>query len=116
MLGAAMQAPLAGLALVLELTHSGFQLMIPMAAATVTATVVARHVDGYSIYTARLRAHPGPAGRGAPGAAGGPVGDRVRERGGRGGRRDLKGRVSARRPSSGAGAASRTSDARRARR
>lgn len=61
MLAAAMQAPPAGLALVLELTHSGFQLMIPMAAATVTATVVARHVDGYSIYTARLRAHPGPA-------------------------------------------------------
>jgi H+/Cl- antiporter ClcA len=61
MLGAAMQAPLAGLALVLELTHSGFQIMIPMVAATVAATVVARHVDGYSIYTARLRAHPGPA-------------------------------------------------------
>jgi chloride channel protein, CIC family len=61
MLGAAMQAPLAGLALVLELTHSGFGLMIPMAAATVAATVVARQVDGYSIYTARLRAHPGAA-------------------------------------------------------
>jgi chloride channel protein, CIC family len=60
MLGAAMQAPLAGLALVLELTHSGFQLLVPMAAATVTATLVARHVDGYSIYTARLRAHPSP--------------------------------------------------------
>jgi len=61
MLGAAMQAPLAGLALVLELTHTGFGLMIPMAAATVAATVVARQIDGYSIYTARLRAHPGPA-------------------------------------------------------
>jgi H+/Cl- antiporter ClcA len=61
MLGAAMQAPLAGLVLVLELTHSGFGLMIPMAAATVAATVVARQVDGYSIYTARLRAHPGAA-------------------------------------------------------
>ena len=35
--------------------------MIPMAAATVAATVVARQVDGYSIYTARLRAHPGAA-------------------------------------------------------
>ena len=30
--------------------------MIPMIAATVTATMVARKVDGYSIYTARLRA------------------------------------------------------------
>ena len=30
--------------------------MIPMIAATVTATVVARQIDGYSIYTARLRA------------------------------------------------------------
>jgi H+/Cl- antiporter ClcA len=30
--------------------------MLPIVAATVTATVVARQVDGYSIYTARLRA------------------------------------------------------------
>jgi chloride channel protein, CIC family len=58
MLGAAMQAPLAGLALTLELTHGGFSIMIPMIAATVAATVIARHVDGYSIYTARLRARP----------------------------------------------------------
>ncbi len=56
MLGAAMQAPLTGLALMLELTSGGFGIMIPMVAATVTATVVARQVDGYSIYTARLRA------------------------------------------------------------
>jgi len=56
MLGAAMQAPLAGLALTLELTHRGFAIMIPMIAATVTATAVARYVDGYSIYSA-------PAGR-----------------------------------------------------
>jgi len=33
--------------------------MIPMIAATVTATVIARRIDGYSIYTARLRARPG---------------------------------------------------------
>ena len=58
MLGASMQAPLAALALVLELTHSGFAIMIPMVLATVTATAVARHIDGYSIYSARLRAHP----------------------------------------------------------
>ena len=55
-IGASMQAPLTALALVLELTHSGFQLMVPMMAATVTATVVARHLDGYSIYSARLQA------------------------------------------------------------
>jgi chloride channel protein, CIC family len=58
MLGAAMQAPLAGLALILELTRGGFPLLIPMIAATVAATAVARYVDGYSIYSARLRSRP----------------------------------------------------------
>jgi chloride channel protein, CIC family len=56
MIGAAMQAPLSGLALVLELTHSGFGLMVPMMAATAMATLVAFHIDGYSIYSARLPA------------------------------------------------------------
>jgi len=56
MIGASMQAPLAALALVLELTHSGFQLMVPMMVATVTATAIARYLDGYSIYSARLTA------------------------------------------------------------
>lgn len=56
MLGAAMQAPLTGLVLILELTASGYSLMVPMIVATVLATVVARQVDGYSIYSARLRA------------------------------------------------------------
>ncbi len=56
MIGAAMQAPLAALALVLELTHSGFALMVPMIVATVLATAVARWINGYSIYTARLTA------------------------------------------------------------
>ena len=56
MLGAAMQAPLAGLALMIELTGSGVAILIPMVAATVTATAVVRYIDGYSIYTARLRA------------------------------------------------------------
>ncbi|MBE7187437.1 MAG: chloride channel protein [Jatrophihabitans endophyticus] len=59
MIGAGMQAPLAGLALVLELTHSGFALMVPMIVATVLATAIARWIDGYSIYTARLSA-PAP--------------------------------------------------------
>jgi H+/Cl- antiporter ClcA len=58
MVGAAMQAPITALALVLELTHSGFGLMVPMLAATVTATAVAFYVDGYSIYSARLPSRP----------------------------------------------------------
>lgn len=57
MLGAAMQAPLAALTLILELSHSGFQLMVPMMATTLIATAVARYIDGYSIYSARLPAH-----------------------------------------------------------
>jgi chloride channel protein, CIC family len=54
MIGAAMQAPLAGLVLVFELTHGGFNIAIPMMAATVIATFLVRQVDGYSIYSARL--------------------------------------------------------------
>jgi CIC family chloride channel protein len=60
MIGAGMQAPLAALALVLELTHSGFALMVPMVIATAIATAVTRWIDGYSIYSARLSA-PEPA-------------------------------------------------------
>jgi len=56
MLGSSMQAPLAGLALVLELTRSSDALMVPMVMATGLATVVARYLDGYSIYSARLPA------------------------------------------------------------
>ena len=70
MLGAAMQAPLAALALLVELTGTGFGLMVPMAAATMTATAVAFYIDGYSIYSARLPARrPG----GQPTSAGPPV-------------------------------------------
>lgn len=61
MIGASMHAPRTALALVLELTHSGFPLMVPLNAATLTATAVARHVDGYSIYSARLSAAPSSA-------------------------------------------------------
>lgn len=60
LIGAGMQAPLAGLAMVLELTHSGFALMVPAVAATSLATAVARWIDGYSIYSARLDARPVP--------------------------------------------------------
>ena len=55
MIGAGMQAPLAALALVLELTHNGFSVMVPMMLATGVATAGARWIDGYSIYSARLR-------------------------------------------------------------
>lgn len=54
MIGAGMQAPLAALVLVVELIHGGFQEMAPMIAATVVATALARRIDGYSIYSARL--------------------------------------------------------------
>jgi H+/Cl- antiporter ClcA len=56
-IGAAMQAPLTALALVLEFTHTGFDLMIPMLLAIVSATAITRYIDGYSIYSARLPAH-----------------------------------------------------------
>lgn len=56
MLGASLQAPLAGLVLVVELTQSGLDLMVPLIAATFLATAVARLIDGYSIYSARLPA------------------------------------------------------------
>ena len=59
MIGASMQAPLAGLVLVLELTHNGFSLVIPMMAATAIATFLVRQIDGYSIYSARLPTNAG---------------------------------------------------------
>lgn len=68
MIGAAMQAPISGLALVLELTHSGFGIMVPMIAATMIATLAARWIDGYSIYSARLPAHDPPGDEDAPNA------------------------------------------------
>ena len=58
MLGAAMQAPLTGIVMMLELTDTGIRLAVPMIVATVLATLVARQLDGYSIYSARLSAHP----------------------------------------------------------
>lgn len=56
MIGAGMQAPLAAIALMLELMHGGFDLTVPMVIATVGATAVTRWIDGYSIYSARLSA------------------------------------------------------------
>jgi CIC family chloride channel protein len=66
MIGAGMQAPLTAVAFVLELTHSGFAIMVPLVIATVIATAVARHVDGYSIYSARLTADHTPDQSGPP--------------------------------------------------
>lgn len=54
MVGAGTQAPLSALALVLELTSTTQTLLVPMIAATALATTVARYLDGYSIYSARL--------------------------------------------------------------
>jgi H+/Cl- antiporter ClcA len=56
MIGAAMQTPLAALALVVELTHTADTLIVPMVIATMLATAVARYLDGYSIYSSRLPA------------------------------------------------------------
>jgi CIC family chloride channel protein len=56
MIGAAMQTPLAGLALVVELTRTADTLIVPMVIATMLATAVARYLDGYSIYSSRLPA------------------------------------------------------------
>ncbi len=61
MIGSSMQAPLTGLVLVMELTHNGFSIMVPMMAATAIATMIVRHLDGYSIYSARLPRHDGSA-------------------------------------------------------
>ena len=62
MIGAAMQAPAGRARLVLELTHGGFNLAVPMMAATVIATLLVRQIDGYSIYSARLPRTRDPAG------------------------------------------------------
>jgi len=64
MLGACLQAPLSALVLTVELTGGGFPLLFPMISATVIATALARRIDGYSIYSARLPAEDFPrAGR-----------------------------------------------------
>jgi H+/Cl- antiporter ClcA len=54
MIGAAMQAPLAGIVIVIELTSANLGMAVPIAMATAVATWFVRHIDGYSIYSARL--------------------------------------------------------------
>jgi H+/Cl- antiporter ClcA len=54
-LAAAMQAPLAGTVLVLELTNHFQALMVPTLVAVVLATIISRRFGAASIYSARLR-------------------------------------------------------------
>jgi H+/Cl- antiporter ClcA len=61
-LAAAMQAPLAGTVLVLELSRHFDTLMAPALIAVCVATVVARRIGAPSIYSARLRPQPHAAG------------------------------------------------------
>jgi chloride channel protein, CIC family len=53
-LAAAMQGPLSGIVLVLELTRHSDPLMVPTLIAVVIATVIARRLGAASIYSARL--------------------------------------------------------------
>ncbi len=55
-LAAAMQAPLAALVLMVELTHHILALMVPMLLAVTGATVTARAIDARSVYSARVTA------------------------------------------------------------
>ena len=61
-LAAAMQGPLSGLVLVLELTRNFDALMAPTLLAVVEATVIARRFGAQSIYSARLRPDPDATG------------------------------------------------------
>lgn len=54
-LAAAMQAPISSVVFILELTHRGTTLMVPLLIAVVGAMLVARALDDRSIYTAPLR-------------------------------------------------------------
>jgi H+/Cl- antiporter ClcA len=67
-LAAAMQGPLSGVVLVLELTRNFDSLMAPTLLAVTEATVIARRLGAPSIYSARLRPDPYAAG-GATAAA-----------------------------------------------
>jgi len=57
-LAAGMQAPLAAVVLLLELTHKVDGLMVPMLIAVVEATVISRLLRARSIYSARLPGSP----------------------------------------------------------
>ena len=59
-LAAAMQGPLAGVVLVLELTRNFDALMAPTLLAVTEATIISRRLGAPSIYSARLHHEPGP--------------------------------------------------------
>jgi chloride channel protein, CIC family len=67
-LAAAMQGPLSGLVLVLELTRNFDALMAPTLLAVIEATVIARRMGAPSIYSARLRPDPDAMSRRTPAA------------------------------------------------
>jgi CIC family chloride channel protein len=67
-LAAAMQGPLSGVVLVLELTRHTDALMVPTLLAVAEATVVARRLGAPSIYSARLAPGSGPHGAAPAGA------------------------------------------------
>jgi H+/Cl- antiporter ClcA len=68
-LAAAMQGPVAGTVLVLELSRHFDELMAPTLIAVVEATVIARRLGAGSIYSARLRPDAGQDVRTSAGAA-----------------------------------------------
>lgn len=67
-LAAAMQGPLSGIVLVLELSRHLDALMVPTLIAVAEATIVARRLGARSIYSARLRLQP--AGEEPPASSG----------------------------------------------
>nr|WP_282436870.1 chloride channel protein [Aciditerrimonas ferrireducens] len=70
LLAGTMQAPLAALALVVELTHSGLALVVPLGLAAVAATEVSRALVPASIYDVTLLGSQArPTGPGDPGGA-----------------------------------------------
>lgn len=57
LLASAMESPLASMALVVELTHSGLNLVVPMALAVVGSVLVCRRLQHRSIYTVGTPVH-----------------------------------------------------------
>jgi H+/Cl- antiporter ClcA len=79
-LAAAMQGPLSGMVLMLELTRNFDSLMAPTLLAVAEATVIARKLGAPSIYSARLRPDPDALSARSAGAAAINTLDRAGER------------------------------------
>jgi H+/Cl- antiporter ClcA len=80
-LAAAMQGPLSGLVLVLELTRNFDALMVPTLVAVIEATIIARRLGAPSIYSARMRSDPDAMSGAAAAAAAIQSLDRIDPRG-----------------------------------